>query len=253
MKRLITLFVAFVIVLGVAQQPLPVRADGPTGCSIAPTRNVRVGDIARISDADSRSNRFRELPTTHSTSTLIGMIPVGGMFEIIGGPRCADGYRWWNVVYDGLTGWTSDGEGDVHFFEVVAGPSLVTPVATVTATATPRVTSTPRPTTTAPNPEATPTAINGCVLAPTRAITREQWVVITSQDERPSNFRYLPGLDSQIVAQIEVGTRIYVIGGPRCVDGYRWWRVRFDGMVGWVGDGIVSNGEDVHYLLPVDN
>lgn len=251
MKRLMTIVVALIIVLGVAQRPLPVRADDPTGCSIAPTRNVRVGDIARISDEDARSNRFRELPTSHST--LIGMIPVGGMFEIIDGPRCADGYRWWNVVYDGLTGWTSDGEGDVHYFEVVAGPSLATPAATATATATPRATSTPRATTTAtPNPEATPTAISGCVLAPTRVIARNQWVVVSSADERPSNFRYLPGLDSQIVAQIETGTRIYVTAGPRCVDGYRWWRVRFDGMVGWVGDGIVVDGEDVHYLEPAN-
>jgi len=44
----------------------------------------------------------------------VGQIPAGSTFNVIGGPRCNDGYRWWQVNYNGTTGWTADGEtGDL--------------------------------------------------------------------------------------------------------------------------------------------
>jgi hypothetical protein len=39
----------------------------------------------------------------------IGRIPPGDIFRVIGGPRCADGYVWWQVNYAGLAAWTAEG------------------------------------------------------------------------------------------------------------------------------------------------
>lgn len=41
--------------------------------------------------------------------TIIGKIPADDLFRVVDGPRCADGYVWWQVDYVGATGWTAEG------------------------------------------------------------------------------------------------------------------------------------------------
>jgi hypothetical protein len=52
----------------------------------------------------------------------IGQIPAGGVFVVLAGPMCADGFTWWQVEYDGLVGWTTEGEaGSAPFLEPFSG------------------------------------------------------------------------------------------------------------------------------------
>ncbi len=76
------------------------------------------------------------------------------------------------------------------------------------------------------------------------------WARVTYVDSRPSNMRAEPGLSGEIIATIDPGERVWVVAGPRCVDGYRWWRVRYNGQLGWVGDGIEQDGVYQYYLVP---
>ncbi len=38
-------------------------------------------------------------------------MPGGATFTVIGGPICSDGFRWWQITYNGLNAWTADGQG----------------------------------------------------------------------------------------------------------------------------------------------
>lgn len=61
-------------------------------------------------------NRLRAQPS--STAQIIGQIPGGGIFAVIGGPVCdPTGIAWWQVNYSGVVGWTAEGQGSVYYVE----------------------------------------------------------------------------------------------------------------------------------------
>jgi len=70
---------------------------------------LSVGMSAMVTTDPPLSNRLRAGAGT-SYSQLAMMEP-GSQFNIIGGPRCADGYVWWQVDYAGYNGWTVEGDG----------------------------------------------------------------------------------------------------------------------------------------------
>ena len=83
---------------------------------------VSVGDIGRITPGVSNNIRSNA-GTSYSN---VGQIPAGATFNVIGGPRCNDGYRWWQVNYNGVSGWTADGESGDLWIERVSGVSPLT-------------------------------------------------------------------------------------------------------------------------------
>jgi len=44
---------------------------------------------------------------------------------------------------------------------------------------------------------------------------------------------------------------MWIIDGPKCADGWVWWRVRsqYDGLEGWTSEGEQPIGEDPIYWL----
>ena len=64
------------------------------------------GNIARVSDYDPYSLRVRSQPGLGNT--ILFQIPIYEMFTIISGPRCVDGYRWYEVGYNGRSGWSAE-------------------------------------------------------------------------------------------------------------------------------------------------
>lgn len=89
----------------------PVTYTPPPTC-VLPNRLI-VGGVGRV--APGSPNVVRSAPGTQSTganSVVIGSIPGGGVFVVSGGPVCgSDGRWWWYVDYNGLIGWTAEGEG----------------------------------------------------------------------------------------------------------------------------------------------
>jgi len=53
----------------------------------------------------------------------------------------------------------------------------------------------------------------------------------------PNNVRSSPGLDGEVVGQIPPGGQFVVLDGPQCADGYVWWQVDDDGVIGWTAEG----------------
>ncbi|HLU11093.1 MAG TPA: SH3 domain-containing protein [Oceanobacillus sp.] len=62
-------------------------------------------------------NRLRAEPST--SSAILGEIPGGELFYVLSGPTCddANGIVWWQVDYNGLVGWTAEGQGNTYFVE----------------------------------------------------------------------------------------------------------------------------------------
>jgi hypothetical protein len=51
----------------------------------------------------------------------VGSIPGGASFNILQGPVCdgTSGIAWWQVNYNGVVGWTAEGQGAVYWLEPV--------------------------------------------------------------------------------------------------------------------------------------
>lgn len=61
-------------------------------------------------------NRIRTEP---EDGEIIGRMPAGSEFTILDGPICGtnDGLTWWQVDYNGLVGWTAEGENENYWLE----------------------------------------------------------------------------------------------------------------------------------------
>ncbi len=60
-------------------------------------------------------NNVRVQPSL--SAAWIGQIPGGGLFRVMGGPVCANNAAWFQVNYNGLVGWTMEGQGAVYWLE----------------------------------------------------------------------------------------------------------------------------------------
>jgi uncharacterized protein YraI len=100
-------------------QPQPTASSGggtaPGDCSNAPAPRLTVGAQARVTPG--LPNKVRAEPSM--AAAQIGQIPGEGVFSVVGGPQCADGYRWWQVSYNGLVGWTASGSGGEYWVEPI--------------------------------------------------------------------------------------------------------------------------------------
>ncbi len=43
--------------------------------------------------------------------------------------------------------------------------------------------------------------------------------------------------ESDVLAQLETGTKVTVLDGPLSSEGFAWWRIRRNGVTGWVMEG----------------
>ncbi|MFQ3568445.1 MAG: SH3 domain-containing protein [Aggregatilineales bacterium] len=63
-------------------------------------------------------NRLRDRPSLDSN--VLTNIPGGAIFVVISGPVCDPaGIAWWQVNYNGIVGWTAEGQGGAYFTEPV--------------------------------------------------------------------------------------------------------------------------------------
>jgi hypothetical protein len=59
-----------------------------------------------------------------------------------------------------------------------------------------------------------------------------------------------PGLNSRVISSLARGTRLTVLEGPVCRNGYKWWNVeiRGTGLAGWMAEGEPR----LYYIDPLD-
>jgi WD40 repeat protein len=64
----------------------------------------------------------------------------------------------------------------------------------------------------------------------------------------PNNVRDQPSASGAKIGEIPAEATFMVLEGPVCAEEYAWWRVDYDGLVGWTVEGA---GEE-YWTLPVD-
>ena len=179
----------------------PANLSQPSPLPVCPplTPRLFVGGSARVTPGDP--NVVRSQPTrNNSVSAIIGQIPGGGTFVVIAGPQCNEGFYWWQVNYNGLIGWTPEGQNSIYWLE-------------------PLTTATP-----------------DCPGVPPAIMAIGQTGVVTPGD--PNILRSAPAkVSSNIIGQIPAGGTFIVLSGPQCADGLRFWQVNYNGRIGWTADG----------------
>jgi len=101
---------------------LPLLAQSPCPNNLPP--RLTIGEQGRVLPGDA--NRLRQDPTLDAEQII--MIPGAGVFDVIAGPACADGYTWWQVDYAGQVGWTAEGAPDEYWLE----PMEIAPLSVAT-------------------------------------------------------------------------------------------------------------------------
>jgi hypothetical protein len=183
-----------------------VRTDGPgstggAGGAIACTLPTRLTAGGTGQVTPGLPNLIRALPRRGSDSAILGRIPAGGIFTVVSGPQCDnEGRYWWQVSYNGVTGWTPEGESGIYWLQ----PYSTSPVA--------------------------------CTLPPRLSPGTTAYVT----PGLPNLMRTLPrrGSDSLIVGRIPGNGVFTVLSGPQCDnEGRNWWQVNYAGIVGWTAEG----------------
>jgi uncharacterized protein YraI len=86
---------------------------GGAECLGVPPPRLTVGGQGRVTPGVP--NKMRSAPSTGAAQ--VGSIPGEGVFSVVGGSQCADGFLWWQVSYDGVVGWTASGTSDEYWVE----------------------------------------------------------------------------------------------------------------------------------------
>ncbi len=209
---------ALLIALGLAATQPAVLAQGGD-CGIAPAARLSVGGRGRVVIQSGEQLRLRAWAGLDGTS--IGALVEGQTFDVLDGPRCVDGYRWYQVALaDGASGWIAEGSAATYF---------VSPIRVEAPT---------------PNPTDTTCA---AVLPPFGAVGDS---LVVTQAGQPVDARSLPALDAEVLGRWWAGHLFTILDGPVCGSGRWWWQVRLpDARTGWIPIGD-SAQYDVALLPP---
>lgn len=100
----------------------PQRTQPPTSCpDTLPTRlNNSLGAIGKVKIPPAAGSQITSLPIgtapSMSGSSVIGHIPDGAVFNIVGGPVCGEATIWWQINYNGLIGWVQETAGTSYYW-----------------------------------------------------------------------------------------------------------------------------------------
>ena len=164
-----------------------------------PTR-LEIGNAAQVTPGVA--NRIHAQSNTNSEQ--VGQIPAGEVIMLLEGPQCMDNFLWWRINYDGTEGWTVEANATTYFLE---------PYTDVTAT--------------------TSTNSENCNIATRLQVDGYGQVSSTI----PSRLRNEPTTRGEQIGQVDPLDIFQVIDGPICADGFNWWQVEVNNLVGWLAEG----------------
>jgi hypothetical protein len=94
----------------------PTPVVGNNECGDFPSI-VQIGVTARSTVVDGSPLNVRDAPNV-TTAQVARIVPENTRFQVVDGPRCADGYTWWQVrLQDGLVGWVAEAGSEFYFIE----------------------------------------------------------------------------------------------------------------------------------------
>lgn len=74
---------------------------------------------------------------------------------------------------------------------------------------------------------------------------------VSTDPALPNRVRDDASLDNIIRGEMDPGEAMWIIDGPKCADGWVWWKIRsqLDGLEGWTSEGDQEVGEDEQYWI----
>lgn len=186
----------------------------PTDPPCALTPRLVIGQNGRVTPG--LPNLIRTAPGTKQTgaiySEVIGEIPGNGVFAVMNGPQCgSDGRWWWLVNYNGVIGWTPEGEGRNTYWTEPIGTGAVACPGFMAS-------------------RLIPGGLGRVTLVP----------------YLPNTIRNTPEYGGLKVGSIPAGETFSVMSGPYCNQSTAWWMVSYGGVIGWTAEGQGS----VYWLEP---
>jgi WD40 repeat protein len=111
-------FTAVPAPLTVAVTATPVVSPG--GCPGAPATRLVIGGRGQVTPGEPNALNSQPAPASRDpNSKRLNPIPPGGVFTVLDGPVCAWNYAWWKVNYNGVIGWTAEGEGATYWVQPI--------------------------------------------------------------------------------------------------------------------------------------
>jgi uncharacterized protein YraI len=171
------------------------------GCMALPSRLI-AGQGGRV--LPGLPNLLRSQPYRGFDSQILAQMPANSTFSVIAGPNCSEGMTWWLVSYNGVNGWTPEGQAGQYWLE---------PYGYI------------------PPPQSCNTFSVHMLIGYTGTVA----------PGIPNRLRATPSLNGQFLANMTAGTTFTVLGGPTCADGLLWWQVNYRGTAGWTVEGQNGN------------
>ena len=90
-----------------------------------------------------------------------------------------------------------------------------------------------------------------CVGAPPTRLRVDGFAYVEPEPPLPNNVRRDAGKDNPLVGEIEAGGAMRVLEGPKCADGWVWWRVQAleTDVEGWTAEGDPQS----YWLVPCES
>lgn len=104
-------------------------------CPGAVPARLKPGMAAVVTQDTPTPSNLRVQPST--SANIIARVPPGTAIQIQGGPRCSDGYVWYQFTYNGVTGWAAEGQGTKYYLAPANNPSGTVPTAAARPTVAP--------------------------------------------------------------------------------------------------------------------
>src|SRR5262245_57830410 len=102
LKRI--LVISILLIFAAALVP---AASAQSGCYGGLATRLQIGGQGQVTPG--LPNTLRSQPYVGYDSVILGQVPAGGVFAVLGGPNCYSAMNWWQVNYNGQIGWTPEG------------------------------------------------------------------------------------------------------------------------------------------------
>lgn len=86
-------------------------------CSLSPPPRLQMGMVGYVIPSEGASNLNKYPRRSKNNNAIVDIIRPGQEFTVINGPKCGDGFTWWQVRYhkNDFIGWIAEGEGNTYW------------------------------------------------------------------------------------------------------------------------------------------
>lgn len=206
----------------------PAKPQLPANCSGVLPPHLVIGQKATVTQEGDGHN----LRTGNGLNEPIrGNLRVGDVVVVIGGPRCTDGYQWWQLqTANKGTWWAAEADALKYWLEQGIQPANQ-PIGV---------------------PVQPSTDNRSCGNAPATRLSQGMRARVARSVNGQGRVRTGPSQDYQITKVVPVGTEFSVTGQPKCAGNSLWYPIQVDdGTNGWMMEGWTENFGPDYYLEPV--